>query len=68
MGFGREGEGADVAFEEGDNGIIRDVRGGGLKAGGVPGEDGDLELECELAVGVEEGFEQPVAEEAGARR
>ncbi len=33
---------------------------------GAAGQDGGLEVEVQVVVGVEEGFEEPVAEEAGA--
>ena len=66
VGFGGEGEGADVAFEERDGGAVGDVRGFCAEGGDVAGEDRGAQVEVEFAVGVEEGFEEPVSEEAGA--
>jgi len=66
VGFGGEGEGEDVAFEEGDGGVVRYVRGFGAEGCCVAGKDGGACVQGELAIGVEEGFKQPVAEEAGA--
>ncbi len=66
VGLGGEGEGADVAFEEGDGGVGGDVGGPGAEGGGAAGEDGGAGVEAEGGVGVEEGLEEPVTEEAGA--
>jgi hypothetical protein len=42
------------------------MRGGGAEVCGVAGEHCRVEVEAERAVGMEERFEQGVAEEAGA--
>jgi len=66
MVLGGEGEGANVAGEQGDGGsaVMCGVFSG--EGFGVAREHGGAGVERELAVGVEEGFEQPVTEEAGA--
>ena len=66
MGFGGEGKGSDVAFEELDGRVLGNVWGFEAEGCGVAGKDRGANVQIEFAVGVEEGFEQPVAEEAGA--
>ena len=66
-GVGGEGEGADVALEEGDGGVGGDVWGA---LGGRRLEERvsrvAWSVEGEFAVDVEEGLDEPVAEEAGS--
>jgi len=66
VGLGGEGEGADVVFEERDCGVVCDVWGLEADARCAAREDGGADVEVELAVRVEEGLEEPMAEGAGA--
>lgn len=63
---GRESEGSDVALDKGEVGAGGEVRGFPGKGGGVAGQDGGARAEAEGVVGVDEAFQQPHAEEAGA--
>ena len=62
----REKEVPDVALEQGQDRIKRDVRGFDPKGSSTARKDRGMEIEAELPVGVEERLQDPVAEEASA--
>ncbi len=63
---GGELEGADIAGEESDGGVVGEMGTLAGEGAGRTGEDGDAGVEIQRAVDVCEGFDQPAAKEAGA--
>ena len=66
VGSRREAKVADIALEQGEGGIVREVRSFAAEGFGVAGEHGNARVEPERGIDVEERLREPGAEEAGA--